>query len=311
MLHMSRSGRRLRFRAVSFTRQELVLVAVAVLWGATFLVIHTAMDHSGPWFFVGLRFLTAGLFSIILFHRVLRGMCWRDLGAGLAIGVTISASYGLQTVGLQTVSSSTSAFITAMYVPLVPLIQWVVLRRRPGIMTMGGAGLAFVGLILFADLGSVGFRLGEGEVATLLSTLPLAAEIILIGFFAGRVHLGRVTIVQLVTAGLLALAAMPVAGESVPEFSWVWLLAGVGLGAASCIIQLAMNWAQRTVSPTRATIIYAGEPVWGGVFGRLAGDRLPPIAVLGAAFIVAGVLVSELKPRPAKRESATEAMDPV
>jgi hypothetical protein len=55
-----------------------------------------------------------------------------------------------------------------------------------------------------------------------------------------------------------------------------------------------MNWAQRSVS-TRATVIYTGEPVWAGVFGRIAGERLPLLALVGAAFIVAGVLVSELK----------------
>ncbi|WP_258348782.1 DMT family transporter [Saccharopolyspora gregorii] len=77
----------------------------------------------------------------------------------------------------------------------------------------------------------------------------------------------------------------------------VWLVAALGLGAASCLIQIAMNWAQREVPPTRATIIYAGEPVWGGIFGRLAGDRLPGLALVGAALIIIGTLVSELKPR--------------
>ena len=36
-----------------------------------------------------------------------------------------------------------------------------------------------------------------------------------------------------------------------------------------------MNWGQKSVSPTRATLIYAGEPVWAGIAGRLAGERLP------------------------------------
>ena len=44
-------------------------------------------------------------------------------------------------------------------------------------------------------------------------------------------------------------------------------------------------------------MIYAGEPVWAGIAGRLAGERLPAIALLGAALIVAGVIVSELKVR--------------
>jgi drug/metabolite transporter (DMT)-like permease len=131
----------------------------------------------------------------------------------------------------------------------------------------------------------------------LVSTVAIAAEIVLIGVFAGTVDLGRVTVVQLLVGGGLSLAVMPVVGEAVPPFSWVWLLAAVGLGVASCLIQLTMNWAQRSVSPTKATVIYAGEPVWGGIVGRLAGDRLPGLALVGAVLIVAGVLVSELKPR--------------
>ena len=72
----------------------------------------------------------------------------------------------------------------------------------------------------------------------------------------------------------------------------------IGHGTFSyLLIQLTMNWAQKSVSPTRATIIYASEPVWGGVVGRTAGDRLLGLALLGAALIVAGVVVSERRPR--------------
>lgn len=110
--------------------------------------------------------------------------------------------------------------------------------------------------------------------------------------------------VQLLVGGALSLAMVPVVGEAVPSFSWLWLLAAIGLGAASCLIQITMNWAQQSVSPTRATVIYAGEPVWGGVIGRLAGDRLPGLAIVGAMFIVAGVLVSEIKPRSRRPQPA-------
>ena len=76
----------------------------------------------------------------------------------------------------------------------------------------------------------------------------------------------------------------------------MWALPAVGLGAASFLIQATMNWAQKSVSPTRATIIYAGEPVWAGIIGRIAGDRLPGIALVGAALIILSTLISELKP---------------
>ncbi|MEV4669052.1 DMT family transporter [Microbacterium sp. LWO12-1.2] len=276
--------------------QETALIAITAVWGSTFLLVHWAMQHSGPWFFVGIRFLVAGLISVVIFRRVLHGIRWRDIGAGVAIGVMIYLGYGLQTVGLQTIDSSTSAFITAMYVPLVPLAQWAVFRKRPPAMAFIGAGLAFIGLVLIAGPDALlTLTLGAGEIATMLSTLPIAAEIILISVFAGRIDLGRITVIQLLTAGMLGLLTMPVTGESVPEFSWIWVGCAVGLGAASCLIQLTMNWAQKSVSPTRATIIYAGEPVWAGIIGRIAGERLPATALIGGALVVLGILASELK----------------
>ncbi|WP_163363461.1 EamA family transporter, partial [Enterobacter cloacae] len=81
----------------------------------------------------------------------------------------------------------------------------------------------------------------------------------------------------------------------------------IGLGLASALIQLTMNWAQRSVSPTRATVIYAGEPVWAGIVGRLAGERLPGVALLGGALIVIGVVVSELRVR--RRDKAAVATE--
>lgn len=290
------------------SRQELALVLITAVWGATFLIVHIAVQYSGPWFFVGMRFLSAGIISALVFARILSGITWKEIAAGSAIGVMIFLGYGLQTVGLQTINSSTSAFITALYVPLVPVLQWMLFRKPPRLLTWVGVGLAFVGLVLVADPGSVGFTFGSGEIATVFSTLPIAAEIILIGWFAGKVNLGRVTVVQLLVAGLLGFLAVPVVGEELPAFSWVWVAASVVLGAASCLIQITMNWAQKSVSPTRATIIYAAEPVWAAIIGRVAGDRLPPIAIAGAVLIVAGALVSELKPR--KRNDSDNSRDP-
>lgn len=285
-------------RRLAFSRQELALVGVTAIWGSTFLIVHTAMEYSGPGFFVGLRFVVAGLVAALLFWRELRGMSWRDLGAGVSIGAMIWLGYGLQTIGLQSISSTTSAFITALYVPLVPILQWLVFKKAPKLFTIIGVSLAFVGLVLVAGPGAdVSFNVGT--LLTIVSTLPIAVEIILISWFAGRINLGRVTVVQLLAAGLLSFASMPLLGESIPAFNWVWVAAAFGLGMASMLIQLTMNWAQRTVSPTRATIIYAAEPVWAGLFGYFAGDRMTALGLLGSASIVGGVLVSELKPKAA------------
>jgi len=207
-----------RLRWTRFSHHEAALIAITAVWGCTFLVVHWAMEHSGPWFFVGLRFLVAGVISAVIFRRVLRGIRWIDIAAGAAIGLMIHLGYGLQTLGLQTIDSSTSAFITAMYVPLVPLLQWAVFRKRPQAMVFVGAGLAFAGLLLIAGPDAFTLSLGPGEIATMISTLPIAVEIILISVFAGRIDLGRITVVQLLAAGVLSFLTMPVVGEGLPEF---------------------------------------------------------------------------------------------
>lgn len=292
MLHTSSSH---SSRTPLLSRQELALIAVTMVWGGTFLVVHLAMQYSGPLFFVGLRFVTAGLIGLLVFRKAMAGLTRTELVAGIAIGASIFLGYGLQTFGLQTISSSKSAFLTALYVPLVPLVQWLVMGKPPRLMSWIGIGLAFTGLMLVAGPESGGMELNVGEMATMLSTLAIAAEVLLIGHFAGKVDARRVTTVQLLAAGVMALLAIPVAGESVPDFSWVWLSAAVAMACASILIQLTMNWAQKSLSPTRATVIYASEPVWAGIVGRMAGDRLPGLAILGAALIVGGVLVSELR----------------
>lgn len=289
----------------ALSRQEIALVLVTMLWGSTFLVIHIAMQHSGPLFFVGVRFTIAGAMALLLFRKHMAAITRREIGAGIAIGSALFLGYFLQTYGLQTITSSQSAFITALYVPIVPLLQWAVLKKPPGLMSWVGVALAFAGLVLLAGPQAGALNFSAGEAATLAGAAAIAAEIILIGLFAKSVDSRRVTAVQLLTAGLVSFALMPAMGESVPAFSWLWAGAAIGLGLASAIIQLTMNWAQKSVSPTRATVIYAGEPVWGGIVGRLAGDRLPALALVGAGLIVAGVLASEAKLPRRKKPPAT------
>lgn len=280
-----------------FSKAECVLVLITMIWGGTFLLVQHAMTVSGPMFFVGLRFAAAAVFVALFSWRHLRDLTLFELKAGCFIGVAIMLGYGLQTVGLQTIPSSQSAFITALYVPFVPLLQWLVLGRRPGLMPSIGIMLAFTGLMLVSGPAGASLNFSPGEIATLISAIAIAAEIILISAYAGQVDVRRVTVVQLASTAVLAFLLVVPTQEAIPAFSWLLLVSAVGLGAASAAIQVAMNWAQKSVSPTRATLIYAGEPVWAGIAGRLAGERLPAIALFGAALIVAAVIVSELKTR--------------
>ncbi len=277
---------------------DLALWVVAIVWGGTFLVTRIALETgSGPFFFVGLRFGAATFATVLVLRSRLRGATRQDWIAAIAIGIPMAAGYLLQTGGLRSVSSSMSAFLTALYVPLVPLIQWLVLKRAPQLMSWIGIALAFTGLVVIANPSGASFGFGAGEWMTLASAVAFSAEIILIGRYAERIDAGRVAAIDLAIVALTGFVAMPIAGESLPPLTPLILACGIGLGVASAFIQLAMNWAQKTVSPTRATLIYSSEPIFAGALGRMVGERLGVSGWAGAALILCGVLVSEWRPR--------------
>ncbi len=273
---------------------DMVLIVVTMIWGGTFLVVQNALQWAGPFGFVGLRFAVAGLIAMLLCWRELAGIRRTELLTGLLVGSVLFGSYSLQTLGLQLIPSSKSAFLTGLYVPLVPLFQLLLFRRHPRLAAWLGILVAFAGLVLLSDPRGLHFNFGAGEWLTVAGAAMIALEISLVGRFAGQCHPRRVAVVQLLTVALLSGCGWLISGEAAPQPQPGLLLSLLGMGLATALIQIAMNWAQKTVPATRATIIYAMEPVWAGLVGALAGEQLGIMAISGAALIVASVLISQL-----------------
>jgi drug/metabolite transporter (DMT)-like permease len=198
-------------------------------------------------------------------------------------------------MGLQTISSSKSAFLSALYVPLVPLLQLLVWQRVPKIGAALGILIAFTGTALLTSHEGLDFAIGRGEVLTIVGAVAMAAEILLIGHFSRRCAPQRVTLIQLLTVAALALSTAGVMGEGLPQWHPIFVACLVGLAAATALIQFGMNWAQAFVPATKATLIYAMEPVWAGLVGAIAGERLGLWQGLGGALIVFAVVVGEFR----------------
>lgn len=272
---------------------EVVLLLVTTLWGGTFLVTRTSLHFLGPFAFVGWRFGLAALTVVAVvrphpasFHR-------RELAGGIAIGLVLYIGYGLQAVGLKTVASGESAFLTALYVPMVPLLEFVLFRRRPGLVALAGLVLAFAGLVLVSGVSPSDLALGRGQWLTLGGALAAAVEIVLIGRMAAHGDPRRMAIVQLVTVSVLCLATGLARGERMASGATFPVLAVLGMAAATAVIMVAQNWAQRSVPANRATLIYALEPVWAGMIGAAFGEVFASAQVLGGAMIVGSVVLSQ------------------
>lgn len=271
---------------------RLLLVLATLVWGGSFLITRRAVQDVPPLLFVGLRFATAAMLASAATRPRLIRLTRTELKAGSRIGLVMFAGYGLQATGMHFgVTSGRAAFLSALYVPVVPLLQMVVLKRQPRPTTWVGLGLALAGLLLLAGpFGSQ--KPGLAELLVLIGALCFAGEIMMIGAFAARVDPRRLAVVECTLLALLCLVATAMTGAAWPPLRPGWVLSALALGLASAGLQISVNWAQRFVPPAQATLLYTLEPVWAALFGAMAGERLGAPGLAGAGLILASLAVS-------------------
>ncbi|MGB4441016.1 MAG: DMT family transporter [Coriobacteriia bacterium] len=288
-------------RALKAYGVQLALIAVAAVWGGTFVVVKDAVGIYPLYAFLSLRFLIAVLAFAVVLPSSIRLMRRDTLGAGLIAGVFLTAGYVFQTWGLQDTSASKAAFITGMFVVITPAMQALILRRIPRRITVLGVVLAVIGLWLLSGGGGGGWNAGDTRV--LLCAAAYAAHMVVLGALGDRHDVRPLTLVQLATVavlcGAVSLASEPVA---LPGDGSVWLALVVTGVFASAVAFAVQTYAQRILSPTKTALILITEPAFGGIFGWFAGERLGVGGFVGALLILSGMVVAELlggDPRPA------------
>lgn len=275
---------------------EFMLLLVTLVWGATFLVIQIALQDGGPFSLLLARFSIGAAVLALALGRRMKALTRDEIWTGAVIGSAAFGTFACQTIGLQYILSSKSAFLTALYVPIVPLLQLAVLGVAPRLSAWLGIVISFLGLTVLSWGEGIGLVLGLGEWITLAGAVLAAVQIILVSKWAPQADPLRLAVVQLGTIAALSLVALPLSGEELPAATVTFWAAAAALGIFGSAFAIgAMNWAQQTVTATRATIIYAMEPVWAGVFGAMAGEAMTRGTLIGSAMIVGGILVSELK----------------
>ena len=229
-----------------FSSGELALVLIAMIWGTTFSLIQLALKDSGPIFIVGVRFLVAAILFGLVFVKSFGKIKRTDLVAGVSIGLAYCLTCVLQAYGLKSVPSSTSAFISAMYVPMVPLMQRLITGRAPSWVIWVSTSIAFVGIALLTAPSPSTGRIGTGELLTLGSAAAMALMIVLISHYSKTSSARLATGIQLITISFFSFLSMPLVGEFIPPpLTTNLLLITGGMGFFSVLISLTMNWAQQ------------------------------------------------------------------
>ena len=291
-------------------KADLALAFCTLLWGATFVVVKNALDHASVFLFLAVRFSLAALLMAAFRPRALRNLKREELLAGAALGFFMFGGYAFQTAGLQYTTPAKSGFVTGSSVVLVPLLLAIFWRKHLARWAYAGAFCAVVGLYFLTVPAEGISHLNRGDVLTFAAAALYAVHIILVGDYTQQHSHGALSVLQVAACAALAWIAagsLGALGWQAPRFAFRWeLYAGTAIcavfaTAAAFSIQL---WAQQYTTPSHAAIIFTLEPVVGVITSYVViGERLSPRSLVGAVFVLSGILLAELLGAPAAPES--------
>ena len=279
-------------------RADLALAAVSFVWGATFIMVKEAVADMPVLLFLTVRFSFAALLLAAIFGlRKDRPRIGPSVRGGVIAGTLLFTGYVFQTFGLRETTASKTGFITGFYIPLVPIFGALIYRKKPGISEIAGVVLAFIGTALMSVQGDL-LSIGRGDMLVGCAAVVYAIHIVVLGHFSKIADVAWLAVIQIATAavcgGLTFWWADP---GPIHWTSAVWVALAVTSVFATAFAFTTQTWAQKHTTATRAALIFSLEPVFAWLTSYLAvGELLTPRAVAGAALILAGILVAELKP---------------
>ncbi len=270
-----------------------VLLAVAAVWGATYVVVKDAVATMPVADFLTWRFALATA-VVAVRPRALFGLGSRDAQAGVVLGLALAAGYLLQTVGLRTTPASVSGFITGLLVVLTPLGAALLYRERVSGACWMAVGLSTVGLAL---LSLRGLSIGLGEALTLGCAAAFALHILGLSRWAARGDVHGLVVVQLMTVTVtLGIITMP-DGLSAPAHGLVWAAVVITGVAATALAYFLQTWVQSHLSASCVAVILTTESVFAGLVAvGLAGEQLSGQGALGAVLVLAGMVLAAAFP---------------
>ena len=278
------------------TRKWLAVVALfatAAAWGASFTLVKDLVARMAPEPFIFWRFTIAG--TILLF-AARRHLTRALLVPGLVLGLFVFAGYLAQTHGLRFISASRSAFLTGLYVVMVPFFQWRS-AGRPRVHVWIASVLAVIGTTVLIG---AGFDAAPtfGDLLTLFCAVIFAMHVVYSARWSTSESSAALAGVQVLFVGL---AAGPLVFFARPT-PWDARLIAIILVTAvvtTAIAFAALMWAQAQVSATEAAVILSFEPVAAAITAyAFEGEPLTGSFAIGAAMILAAMVLSQMRPTP-------------
>ena len=260
------------------------LLAVAMAWGWSFVIMKDAIDRQSVNNFLFTRFAVAVVVMIMIRPKVLQLLNQELTTRAGAAGIFLGSGYIFQTLGLERTGAAITGFVTGLYIVLTPIFALIFLRQRVNRFTWSCIAIATIGL---AFLSIRGWSVGFGELLIFISAIFFAIHIIALSKWSSGRDAYAMTLVQLAMCAILSGIASIPGGYSLPPDLGVWAVVVFTAVFATAIAFIIQTWSQAHMSAIKVAVILTMEVVFAALFAILfGGESLTLQSTIGGLMVI-------------------------
>jgi len=280
----------------------LILLLTAIIWGLAFVAQKAGMEFIGPFAFNGIRFTlgAASLLPLLLFKKYFTSNTTQisdnssTIKGGLVMGLVLFVASSLQQVGIIESTAGNAGFITSLYIIFVPFIG-IFIKHKINREVWIGAILAIIGLYFLSI--NKQMQMAAGDSLVLISAVFWAIHIVLIGYYAPKVNILLLSIIQFTISAVLNLIVAfifeTVEWQMISDALYPILYGGIMSIGVAYTLQMV---GQKNVAPSKAAIILSFESVFALLGSWLILNEIIDFRKgMGAAIMLAGLIISQIQ----------------
>ena len=280
------------------TRKEWIadgiLTLTALIWGTGFVVMKNTLSSVPPAAIIAIRYGIATLLAAVLFRRHLKDIARADVARGALVGLLLALAYIVQTIGLDYTTAGKNAFLTTVYVLLVPFASWLIFRQKLSRSNFIAAALMLTGIGCLSLDGESG-GLNIGDLLTLLCGVFYAAHIMAVERCQRKTNTYALIVLQFAFAAAFAAVYHLLFERGLPmslHMDTVGSLLYLSVFSTTVAMSL-QNIGQSMAPASHASILLSLESVFGALASCIfLGEAVTPRMLLGFAVIFAALVVN-------------------
>lgn len=275
---------------------ELLMLITAIMWGSGFVGMAMGLEHWTVLQLMALRFTFATILLALIFHKKLKLVSKSVFWKGSILGAILFIAFALQTLGLNYTTPSKNAFLTAINVIVVPIIAYVIYKRRFDRFEIMAAVMAIIGIGFLSLQDS--FTINVGDLLSILCAIAFAFDIFYTNVFVKKEDALALTIIQFFAASILSWIGVIAFGEIPTSASTEGMLTIAYLAVfCTLVAYVCQNIGMQYADPTKSALILSTESIFGTLCSVLIlNEILTGRMIFGCFLIFFAIIIAEVKP---------------